>query len=31
MDINGLAENNQIGQAYLAVGLLKGIGHKLTM
>ena len=31
LEINGLPESSQLGQAYLTVGLLKGIGHKKTM
>ena len=28
VDIKTLPESTQLGQAYLAVGLLKGIGHR---
>lgn len=31
VDIKTLPENTQLGQAYLAVGLLKGIGHRETV
>lgn len=31
VDIKTLPEATQLGQAYLAVGLLKGIGHRETV
>ncbi len=31
IDLKTLPETSQLGQAYLAVGLLKGIGHRETI